>query len=96
MIDFPYCAAVLTNDPNFNAVNYKPNFWLVNGRAFPDTLLPHPFYPAHNHDDYKVTNDGTYPGGHYNDSNDSQPNRLPLIKNKIVKRTKRLPISALD
>ena len=34
--------AVLTNDPNFNAVNFKPNFWLVNGRAFPDTLLPHP------------------------------------------------------
>lgn len=24
----------------FNAVNYKPDYWLVNGRAFPDTLLP--------------------------------------------------------
>jgi hypothetical protein len=28
--------------PDFNPVNFKPNFWLVNGRAFPDTLLPHP------------------------------------------------------
>ena len=26
----------------FNAVNFKPDFWLVNGRAFPDTLYPHP------------------------------------------------------
>lgn len=26
----------------FNASDFKPNFWLVNGRAFPDTLLPHP------------------------------------------------------
>lgn len=26
----------------FKAANYKPDFWLVNGRAFPDTLLPHP------------------------------------------------------
>ncbi|WP_219619927.1 hypothetical protein [Bacillus sp. V33-4] len=26
----------------FNAVNFKPDFWLINGRAFPDTLLPHP------------------------------------------------------
>lgn len=26
----------------FNPVNFKPNYWLVNGRAFPDTLLPHP------------------------------------------------------
>lgn len=29
----------------FNAVNFKPDFWLVNGRAFPDTLLPHPLTP---------------------------------------------------
>jgi hypothetical protein len=29
-------------DGNFNPVDFKPNFWLVNGRAFPDTLLPHP------------------------------------------------------
>ncbi|MEN6324651.1 MAG: multicopper oxidase domain-containing protein [Syntrophomonas sp.] len=41
-IDETWHTAVLNNDPNFNAVNYKPNFWLVNGRAFPDTLLPHP------------------------------------------------------
>lgn len=26
----------------FNPVDFKPNYWLVNGRAFPDTLLPHP------------------------------------------------------
>ncbi|BAF60179.1 MAG: multicopper oxidase domain-containing protein [Pelotomaculum sp.] len=25
---------------DFNPVNYKPDWWLVNGRAFPDTLLP--------------------------------------------------------
>ncbi|MBZ9607973.1 multicopper oxidase domain-containing protein [Clostridium estertheticum] len=29
----------------FNAVNFKPDFWLVNGRAFPDTLLKHPLTP---------------------------------------------------
>lgn len=26
----------------FKAADFKPDFWLVNGRAFPDTLLPHP------------------------------------------------------
>lgn len=41
-IDETWHNAVLTADPSFNAVNYRPNFWLVNGRAFPDTLLPHP------------------------------------------------------
>jgi hypothetical protein len=30
------------NIPPFNAVNFKPDFWLINGRAFPDTLRPHP------------------------------------------------------
>ncbi|HWT74793.1 MAG TPA: multicopper oxidase domain-containing protein [Mobilitalea sp.] len=29
----------------FNDADFKPNFWLVNGRAFPDTLLPHPQTP---------------------------------------------------
>ncbi len=29
----------------FKAANFKPDFWLVNGRAFPDTLLPHPQTP---------------------------------------------------
>lgn len=33
------------NQTGFNAVNFKPDFWLVNGRAFPDTLLPHPQTP---------------------------------------------------
>jgi hypothetical protein len=33
------------NEQPFNAVNFKPDFWLVNGRAFPDTLLPHPLTP---------------------------------------------------
>ncbi|AJG97606.1 copper oxidase [Clostridium beijerinckii] len=33
----------IPNNPNpFNAVDFKPDFWLINGRAFPDTLLPHP------------------------------------------------------
>ncbi|MBU3114003.1 multicopper oxidase domain-containing protein [Clostridium lacusfryxellense] len=27
---------------DFNPVDFRPDFWLVNGRAFPDTLLPHP------------------------------------------------------
>jgi FtsP/CotA-like multicopper oxidase with cupredoxin domain len=34
----------------FNASNFKPNFWLVNGRAFPDTLLPHPQTPPEGSD----------------------------------------------
>lgn len=34
--------AVFTGDPDFNAVNFKPDWWLVNGRAFPDTLMRHP------------------------------------------------------
>jgi len=25
---------------DFNPVDYRPNFWLVNGRAFPDTVFP--------------------------------------------------------
>jgi len=41
-IDEAWHTAVLNADPGFSAVNYKPNFWLVNGRSFPDTLLPHP------------------------------------------------------
>ncbi len=44
-IDSTWHNAVLTADPNFNAVNFKPDYWLVNGRAFPDTLLPHPQTP---------------------------------------------------
>lgn len=39
-IDSVWHEAVFTQDPTFNAVNYKPDYWLVNGRAFPDTLLP--------------------------------------------------------
>ncbi|HEY9060828.1 MAG TPA: multicopper oxidase domain-containing protein [Pseudobacteroides sp.] len=34
----------------FKAANYKPDFWLVNGRAFPDTLLPHPQTPSQGSD----------------------------------------------
>ena len=30
----------------FNPVDFKPDFWLVNGRAFPDTLLPTTLPPA--------------------------------------------------
>ncbi|MHC1684736.1 MAG: multicopper oxidase domain-containing protein [Clostridiaceae bacterium] len=29
----------------YNATDFKPNFWLVNGRAFPDTLTRHPLTP---------------------------------------------------
>lgn len=35
---------------SFNASDFKPNFWLVNGRAFPDTLLPHPQTPPNDSD----------------------------------------------
>lgn len=43
-IDSVWHKSVL-NDTEFNAVDFKPDFWLVNGRAFPDTLLPHPLTP---------------------------------------------------
>lgn len=43
-IDSVWHESVRENKP-FNAVDFKPNFWLVNGRAFPDTLLPHPLTP---------------------------------------------------
>ncbi len=32
----------------FNAADFNPNFWLLNGRAYPDTLLPHPQTPNPN------------------------------------------------
>jgi FtsP/CotA-like multicopper oxidase with cupredoxin domain len=35
----------------YDASNFKPQFWLVNGRAFPDTLLPHPQTPDSNAND---------------------------------------------
>ena len=31
---------------DFNPVDYKPNYWLINGRAFPDTLLPTTLPPS--------------------------------------------------
>lgn len=34
----------------FLAPDFKPNFWLVNGRSFPDTLLPHPQTPQEGSD----------------------------------------------
>lgn len=30
------------NNSSFNAINYKSDYWLINGRSFPDTLYPHP------------------------------------------------------
>ncbi|MBK1811822.1 multicopper oxidase domain-containing protein [Clostridium sp. YIM B02505] len=35
----------ILNGTDFNPVDYKPNFWLVNGRPFPYSLLPHPQTP---------------------------------------------------
>lgn len=42
-IDSEWHESVRYPDPEhpFNPVNFKPDFWLINGRAFPDTLLPH-------------------------------------------------------
>lgn len=51
-IDSKWHESVQNQDLNppphpFNPVDFKPDFWLVNGRAFPDTLLPHHLtYPA--------------------------------------------------
>jgi hypothetical protein len=47
------------NCPNPDTVNYVNICAGIQGE---DRFFPQ-FYPAHNHDDYKVTNDGTYPGG---------------------------------
>jgi FtsP/CotA-like multicopper oxidase with cupredoxin domain len=44
-IDSTWHESVLTG-ADFNAVNFKPDFWLINGRAFPDTLRPHPQTPS--------------------------------------------------
>ncbi len=41
-LDSTWHRAVETNDPNFNPVDFRPDWWLVNGRAFPDTLRTHP------------------------------------------------------
>ena len=49
-LDSLWHESVRNPDPEnpFNPVNFKPNFWLVNGRAFPDTLEPHPLTPNPN------------------------------------------------
>lgn len=49
-IDSLWHESVRFPDPEnpFNPVNFKPDFWLVNGRAFPDTLEPHPLTPNPN------------------------------------------------
>ncbi len=44
-IDYEWHKEVLGGHA-FYAPDYKPDFWLVNGRAFPDTLLPHPLTPS--------------------------------------------------
>ncbi|MDI3547423.1 MAG: hypothetical protein PWR10_1075 [Halanaerobiales bacterium] len=49
-IDSKWHNYVLTGGA-FNAVDYKPDYWLVNGRAFPDTLLPTKL-PEHLEPDY--------------------------------------------
>ncbi|MFZ5969644.1 MAG: multicopper oxidase domain-containing protein [Bacillota bacterium] len=49
------------NNEEFNAVDYKPDYWLVNGRAFPDTLLPHPQTPPEDcHPDLSQINYESY------------------------------------
>lgn len=40
-IDLHWHSNVL-NGESYNPVNYKPNYWLINGRAFPHTLYTHP------------------------------------------------------
>ncbi len=50
-IDLAWHQAVLAGT-GYNASNFKPDFWLVNGRAFPDTLLPHPQTPGENESKY--------------------------------------------
>jgi len=44
-IDTRWHDNVETGEPPFNPVDFRPDYWLVNGRAFPDTLLPHPLTP---------------------------------------------------
>lgn len=39
-IDTKWHNSVL-NGEDFNSINFKPDYWLINGRSFPDTLLPH-------------------------------------------------------
>jgi hypothetical protein len=45
--------------PTPNTVN---QIGICDGTQGTDQFFPQ-FYPMHNHDDYKVTNNGTYPGG---------------------------------
>jgi manganese oxidase len=43
-LDSVWHQSVLTGG-DFNPVDFKPDYWLVNGRAFPDTIRPHPQTP---------------------------------------------------
>ena len=45
--------------PTPDYVNYVD---ICDGKQGADQFFPQ-FYPMHNHDDYKVTNNGAYPGG---------------------------------
>lgn len=47
-------------DVPLEGFNCNPAVW--NYGAHPNQFFPQ-FYPMHNHDDYKVTNNGVYPGG---------------------------------
>ncbi|WP_164880624.1 multicopper oxidase domain-containing protein [Clostridium manihotivorum] len=49
-IDQAWHDSILNGTP-FNPVDYKPNFWLVNGRPFPYSLLPHPQTPPKGSDE---------------------------------------------
>ncbi|WDV47406.1 multicopper oxidase domain-containing protein [Clostridiaceae bacterium M8S5] len=44
-IDYEWHQSHLYGYP-YNSVDYKPDYWLINGRAYPDTLLPYPKEPG--------------------------------------------------
>ncbi|MFT8313483.1 MAG: hypothetical protein ABF633_04425 [Clostridium sp.] len=51
----------INNPDNPDTVNYIEI--CAEDECNPDKKFFPQFYPMHNHDDYKVTNDGVYPGG---------------------------------
>lgn len=58
-IDSTWHNSVLT-DSDFNPVDYNPDYWLVNGRAFPDTLYPHQLTSSESNSDTGELNYESY------------------------------------